>query len=481
MPRRLQPVTFREPLRLLEISRPAVPKLSGTRLFAHTKWLVRWYLVPGTKEACTRRFTPNVHWQNAQTGQPSSVPTVPAAARSVRLQQWTVKLIAHPLTPSNFCDNRHHNAHLLRNELSSREQPRTAFLAIQQVMTSRDNSSWFYFVLNVTASLAIVLVNKLVFLAGFQYVCTLTVFHQVCTALIGRLLHASRPQQTTLTRQTTSVADCLLYAVLFNTSVVSMNFSLKLNTMGSYQIMKLAVLPTVALLEAQFLQVQISSPVSSALHGVLQGSYLALLDDLHSLNVNVIGISVGLVAIFSTASQTVHMKILQSKCDQSQQHVLLSRMSTYSSGVLMLFAPILDASFTGKTLSQYCADNLYILSRHSQRNVLLALLCSCVIASVLNASQFMIIGKFSPLTFQVLGQVKMVGVITLGMIQLGEALYVRKLLGAIVVMCASWMYATLKTAPTSRTSSKAYQQQFFVMLGWFLALCTSFLRPVKIL
>ena len=33
--------------------------MSGTRLFAHTKWLVRWYIVPGTKKACTRRFTPS--------------------------------------------------------------------------------------------------------------------------------------------------------------------------------------------------------------------------------------------------------------------------------------------------------------------------------------------------------------------------------------------------------------------------------------
>ena len=77
-----------------------------------------------------------------------------------------------------------------------------------------------FLVVNVVASLFIVMVNKLAFIAGFRYVCMLTVFHQISTALVSLL----RPSTSKLAIEKAAYpithTDALLYAVFFNMSIV---------------------------------------------------------------------------------------------------------------------------------------------------------------------------------------------------------------------------------------------------------------------
>ena len=335
-----------------------------------------------------------------------------------------------------------------------------------------------FLVVNVVASLFIVMVNKLAFVAGFRYVCMLTVFHQISTALVSLLQSSTSKPAIEKAAYPITHTDALLYAVFFNMSIVTMNLSLKLNTLGTYQMLKLGVLPAVALLEFIFLAVKAHLPVYFALNVILQGSFLALLDDVYSVGITFQGLCAGLLAVFSTASQTVLMKALQKKCKDSQQRTLLRTISVYSSGMLLFIAPILDTTLSGVTYTEYISDIVNLFTGRANIAMIHALVASCFIAAVLNASQFVIIGKFSPLTFQVLGQLKMVGVILLGAIQLNEGIYVRKSVGVVVVIWASWSYASHKSS--SRPQVEKSQYYMFAALGWACVFAASNFQSVKI-
>jgi len=331
---------------------------------------------------------------------------------------------------------------------------------------------------NVLTSLLIVLVNKLAFNAGFRHVCTLTVFHQLSTALISllRLSNATKEKAgSPITHK-----DAVLYAFFFNTSIVSMNLSLKLNTLGTYQMLKLGVVPAVAFFESIFLATEVHLPIYCALSGILQGSSLAVLDDLQVLGINFLGLCAGSLAIISTASQTVLMKTLQKKCAKSQQRALLATISIYSSCMLVCIAPILDTTLNKVTYSEFSSEIIELFMGRANRTMTQALLSSCVIAALLNASQFFIIGKFSPLTFQVLGQVKMVGVLTLGALQLKEGIYIRKVVGTMVVILSSWKYAIYKAHPLAASKTNPIQYHTYVLLGWTCIFASSTFQPVSI-
>lgn len=333
---------------------------------------------------------------------------------------------------------------------------------------------------NVVASLLIVLVNKLTFNAGFRYVCSLTVFHQLSTALISLLRPSTSKATKAKDEYPITRKDALLYALFFNTSIVSMNLSLKLNTVGTYQMLKLGVVPTVALLESAFLAIKVHVPIYCALSGILQGSSLALLDDLQGVGVNFHGMCAGLLAIFSTASQTVLLKILQKKCNNSQQRVLLGTISLYSSCLLVCIAPILDTTLNEVTYREYSSEIVELLMGRASREITQALLSSCLIAALLNASQFCIIGKFSPLTFQVLGQVKMVGVLFLGALQLKEGIFLRKAVGTMVIIWSSWKYAVYKAHPSDKLNASPARYHIFAALGWACVLASSAFYPVRL-
>ena len=335
-------------------------------------------------------------------------------------------------------------------------------------------------VVNVLASLFIVMVNKLAFIAGFRYVCTLTVFHQFSTALVSLLRPATSKPAIAEAAYPVTHTDALLYAVFFNMSIVTMNLSLKLNALGTYQMLKLGVLPAVALLEFIFLAVKAYVRIYFALNMILQGSFLALLDDMHSVGITFQGLCAGLLAVFSTASQTVLMKALQKKCTDSQQRILLRTISVYSSGMLLFIAPILATTLNGVTYTEYISDMVNLFTGRANVAMMHALLVSCIIAAVLNASQFVIIGKFSPLTFQVLGQLKMVGVLLLGAFQLNEGIYVRKSVGVVLVIWASWSYSSHKSTSCPQVEKYHNQYYMFAALGWACVFAASSFQSVKI-
>ena len=98
-----------------------------------------------------------------------------------------------------------------------------------------------YAVGNVLSSVAIVLVNKKVFAAGFHFPFSLSFFHFCFTIVFYRLLLAcglfERPAMPMTEFQKFKVAAAGVASIGF------MNVSLSLNSVGFYQVTKLTIVP----------------------------------------------------------------------------------------------------------------------------------------------------------------------------------------------------------------------------------------------
>lgn len=143
--------------------------------------------------------------------------------------------------------------------------------------TAVDALAWS---LNIFSSVAIVMVNKQLMSTtgyGFRFATTLCGLHFFCTAFINlcvkrdkggggasssdsgassasqaglseKLMESEQPQQQRL-----PLKDLVFYVVVANMSIIGLNVSLMLNTIGFYQVCKLAQIPTMCILEASFL------------------------------------------------------------------------------------------------------------------------------------------------------------------------------------------------------------------------------------
>ncbi|KAH9317398.1 hypothetical protein KI387_019167, partial [Taxus chinensis] len=108
-----------------------------------------------------------------------------------------------------------------------------------------DMGAW---AMNIISSVGIIMVNKEVMSqAGydFRFATTLTSFHFLVTAIVGFISNASGYS----TSKHVPLWDLIWFSVVANMSIVGMNLSLMLNSVGFYQISKLSMVPVVCVME----------------------------------------------------------------------------------------------------------------------------------------------------------------------------------------------------------------------------------------
>lgn len=308
---------------------------------------------------------------------------------------------------------------------------------------------------NAISTIAIVYCNKLLFDSGYVHVCILTATHQLATSL-GALL---RKNKSSILSKSSEVRPHrlakLFYALLFNASIICMNFSLFHNTVHLYQIFKLVVLPVVAFLEKVLFGKRLASRQYVAVVLVIAGSLMVILVDSRYVDdhgsatralgdVNILGLLAGSLAVLASSLQGVYLKYLQQKFPDYGD--LLLSLSWYCAILGGLVAPVLDSYFAGIRFTRF-ARSLFgfaHLSSHSITYLMLSLFCAVSV----NMSQFMLIERFSALAFQVLGQVKMIGLVLLGCLLFDEKMDTIKSIGVCFGTCGSWLYTTSIHLPT---------------------------------
>lgn len=194
-----------------------------------------------------------------------------------------------------------------------------------------------YGLLNIVSASGIVFANKAVFqVYGFHFTLALTWIHTLFTLVGMRIfLRAGMFEYRDLPK-----LRLLPLAVAFVAYIVLCNLNLNINTVGFYQISKIAVAPAVLVLEAIFFGKQVSAKVIMSVAVVCSGVGLATVTD-SQVATHFFGLLVGLGAVASTAMYQIFAGSKQKELQASSMQ-LLHEYTPQAALLLGILVPILE-------------------------------------------------------------------------------------------------------------------------------------------
>ncbi|KAK4489333.1 hypothetical protein RD792_005137 [Penstemon davidsonii] len=224
--------------------------------------------------------------------------------------------------------------------------------------------------LSVVSSVSIVICNKaLMSSLHFIFATTLTSWHLLVTfCSLHVALWMKFFEHKPIESQTV-----IGFGILNGISIGLLNLSLGFNSVGFYQMTKLAIIPCTVFLETLFLSKKFSRDIKISLAVLLLGVGIATITD---LQLNILGSILSLLAVATTCVAQIGFIVL-----------------------------------------------------------------SCLIAISVNFSTFLVIGKTSPVTYQVLGHLKTCLVLAFGYCLLRDPFNWRNILGIMVAMVGMILYS----------------------------------------
>lgn len=290
-------------------------------------------------------------------------------------------------------------------------------------MNPWDVVAWF---LNVSSSVVIVFANKKLLDAtsghGFVFATTLCALHFLaCAASIWVVQALGLADRAPLPR-----GEVLLFALVANTSIASLNLSLLVNSVGFYQITKLLIIPCVCVLELVLQKKKLTAEETLSIATVVLGVGIVTVTD---VQISMLGLAIAVVAVLSSALQQIMCGTLQRKHLVSS-HQLLSNTAHIQGLMLLVVGPLIDQVITEQWVLQYA------WSQAAAQQLLL----SCALAVLVNISQFMCLGRFSAVSFQVLGHTKTIFVLLASWWVFKEPMVPRKMLGMLLAVAGMAAY-----------------------------------------
>lgn len=275
--------------------------------------------------------------------------------------------------------------------------------------------------MNVVSSVGLIMANKQLMSSSgyaFNFATTLTGFHFAVTALSGLFFNP--------TTKHVPMWELLWFSIVANTSITGMNLSLMLNSVGFYQISKLSMIPVVCLMERAINNKQYSTKVKISVIVVVIGVGVCTVTD---VKVNAKGFLCALVAVVSTSLQQIYIGSFQKKYSIGSFE-LLSKTAPIQAVSLLVFGPFIDYYLNGQVILNYGLS----------WGAFICISISCTLAVFCNMSQYLCIGRFSAVSFQVLGHMKTVCVLTLGWVLFDSALSFKNILGMAVAIAGMVIY-----------------------------------------
>ncbi|KAL3504536.1 hypothetical protein ACH5RR_034377 [Cinchona calisaya] len=307
-----------------------------------------------------------------------------------------------------------------------------------------DAAAWMF---NVVTSVGIIIVNKaLMATYGFSFATTLTGMHFATTTLMTAVLRWLGYIQASHL----PYPELLKFVLFANFSIVGMNVSLMWNSVGFYQIAKLSMIPVSCFLEVIFDKIRYSRDTKLSIAVVLLGVGVCTVTD---VSVNTKGFIAAVIAIWSTSLQQYYVHFLQRKYSLSSFN-LLGHTAPVQAASLLLVGPFLDYWLTNKRIDAF---NFTLPS-------LVFIVLSCTIAVGTNLSQFICIGRFTAVSFQVIGHMKTILVLILGFLFFGkEGLNLHVVIGMIIAVVGMVWYGNASSKPGGKEryshSSRSSQQK----------------------
>ncbi|KAF7153897.1 hypothetical protein RHSIM_Rhsim01G0242700 [Rhododendron simsii] len=311
--------------------------------------------------------------------------------------------------------------------------------------------------LSVVSSVSIVICNKaLISTLGFTFATTLTSWHLLVTFIS---LHAALWMKL-FEHKPFDPRAVMGFGILNGTSIGLLNLSLGFNSVGFYQMTKLAIIPFTVLLETIFFRKKFRQVIHNinrlcdfklslrniqlSLGVLLLGVGIATVTD---LQLNVLGSVLSLLAVVTTCVAQIMTNTIQKKFKVSSTQ-LLYQSCPYQAITLFIAGPFVDWLLT----------NQNVFAFKYTPHVLAFIVLSCMISVSVNFSTFLVIGKTSPVTYQVLGHLKTCLVLGFGYVLLHNPFSWRNLLGILIAVVGMVIYSYCCTLESQQKASEASAQ-----------------------
>ena len=299
--------------------------------------------------------------------------------------------------------------------------------------------------LNISTSVLIIFVNKLLMGSqgyGFNFAVTLSGLHFLAAAL---LMQGYSMTGLLTAKGSMPWRERLLYTLVSSVSIIALNVSLMVNNVGFYQIAKLCVIPFVALVEYIAYSRRFSGPVLGSIATVIGGVAVVTVSD---VAVNFLGLNVAILSIAAAGSQQLLCRHQQTTLGIGSNEMLL--YTAWPMAVLLLtIGPFLDYFITG---GRWIFDFPFVYS------VNLVIAATCALAVGVNLSQFMCLGRFTAVAYQVLGHMKTICVLIGGALLFNELITPRVGVGMLLAVLGMVGYGYFthkeKAAPAPELPSK---------------------------
>ncbi|KAF4350747.1 hypothetical protein G4B88_019534 [Cannabis sativa] len=275
--------------------------------------------------------------------------------------------------------------------------------------------------MNVVSSVGIIMANKHLMSSngyGFTFATTLTGLHFTVTAVVGLVYNAACDSAS----KYVPLWELLWFSIVANMSITAMNFNLMLNSIS-----KLSMIPVVCLMEWIIHSKHYSKEVKVAVIVVVIGVGVCTVTD---VKVNLKGSICACVAVLSTSLQQITIGSLQMKYSIGSFE-LLSKTAPIQALSLLTLGPLIDYLLSGKLITSYKISP----------GAILFIVISCSLAVFCNVSQYLCIGRFSAVSFQVLGHMKTVCVLTLGWLLFDSELTFKNIMGMALAVVGMLIYS----------------------------------------
>ncbi|KAL9241245.1 hypothetical protein vseg_015376 [Gypsophila vaccaria] len=290
--------------------------------------------------------------------------------------------------------------------------------------------------LSVASSVSIVICNKaLMSNLGFKFATTLTSWHLMVTFCTLHLAQRLKFFET----KSVDMKTVVLFGILNGVSIGLLNLSLGFNSIGFYQMTKLAIIPFTVLLETLFLNKHFSPKIKFSLFILLVGVGIASITD---LQLNFVGTVLSALAIVTTCVGQILTNTIQKRLNVSSTQ-LLYQSAPFQAAVLFVFGPLVDKFLTNKNVFAYTYSPV----------VMGFIILSCLIAVSVNFSTFLVIGKTSPVTYQVLGHLKTCLVLGFGYTLLHDPFTERNIIGISIAVMGMGFYSYFCSKESKKKNS----------------------------
>lgn len=299
------------------------------------------------------------------------------------------------------------------------------------------SGGWLYAApANVVSAVGLILINKRVIKVDeFPYTTVLALLHSYATfmscfvlLMMGRIRYKNVGNYSHLLR----ISGGSLVSILF------MNLNLATNSVGFYQISKLACIPMTLLLEWHLgmSQQALTPALNFSLALLLAGMALVAAND---ISTSALGFLWAFLGTLCTSVAQVLFGPLQRGLQLDPLQLLF-----HTSPWLTL----------GAFLSVPLTENVREMAQHSlSSRAVLDLLLSCICAVLLNMTNYVVLSGTSPLTYQVLGHVKTIAIISCGVVLYDQRPSYRTMLGMSLAVVGVVLYTEENRRQSQRRST----------------------------